>query len=250
MHKDILEQSYSQGIKYPTCTCRITFPLRENSTVYTGHYFAFQTLCKILIFLITSLLLNGCASKQGLGGIATVSALVVALPLIPFAETYHAINDTQGKAKAQQEQWRLQFDPVYKERIKLIEARNAIVDAENIFNNSDVAFLPVTYQSGLYTGLIWNNEKTNGEINQKLIDNNDFLKYIQSLLSDDPVHEKTANYRYHSRIHDCFESTVFDYQSAFNQKMSALSGKHSTNKIAKSDRFKQACDPSAELPQY
>ena len=202
---------------------------------------------KILTLFIISLILNGCASKQNLGGVATVSALLVAVPLVPFAEAYHVINDTKGKAKKQLELWQEQFDPVYEKRIEIIEGRNPIADAEAKFHEGKVAFMPAMYQSGLYVGLLWNQDKTDGDANQTIINNDELLSYLQALLSNDPLHEKEAGYKYHSPIDDCFTAKVFDYKAAFNKKMSELSGKYSPNKALKNGLKTVGCVRSSQV---
>ncbi|XQF93733.1 hypothetical protein ACOBV9_08730 [Pseudoalteromonas espejiana] len=206
-----------------------------------------EIMRQILVLVLSIQLLVGCTSKQDLGGIATVSALVVALPLIPFAEAYHAVNDTDRKAKAQLDIWRQQFDPVYQKRVEVILDRDPIADAQQVFNDNKVVFMPAMYRSGLYVGLIWNHEKTDGKANQAIIDNDELLTYLQTLLSNDPLHEKEAGYKYHSPMHECFSAKVFDYKAAFNKKMSELSGKYSPNKALKNGLKTVGCVRSSQV---
>ncbi len=195
----------------------------------------------IMPIVLTLHILTGCVSKQTLDGVATVSAISAALPLIPFAEAYHAVNDTKGKAKTQRERWRQQFDPVYQKRIDAILARDPDADARRAYDENSIAFYPMTYKSNLYVGLIWNQKNTSGEINQAIIDNNELLKYLQILLSNDALHEKEAGYKYHSPTHDSFSAEAFQYKATFNKKMSELSGKHSPLKKLKNP-FKTTAD--------
>lgn len=192
-------------------------------------------MCNFLYFFVVILLLGGCATKQELGAITTGSALAVAVPLTPLTEAYHAINDTEGKATQQREKWQKQFDPIYEKKIETILSRDPIADAILKYNENKIVFIPGMSSIELYVGLRWDTEKTYGELNQEIIDNDKFLTFILKLLSNDPVHEKEAGYKYNSQTYDCFAIKVFDYKAAFNTKMSELSGKYSPNKNLKRD---------------
>jgi len=188
-----------------------------------------------LYFFIVVLCLGGCASKQDLGAIATVSAIAVAVPLMPLAETYHVINDTKGKAKKQREIWRKQFDPIYKKKLETLLSRNPIADAIQNYNENKIVFIPGKSNNDLYVGLRSGNEPIQGKLNRDIIDNDEFLTSIHNLLSNDPTHEREAGYKYNSEIYDCFSIKVFDYKAEFNTKMSELSGKYSPYNNVKRD---------------
>ena len=182
---------------------------------------------KSAIALAALLMLNlQACTKQELGGVATVSALLLAVPLVPFAEAYHLINDTDGKNKKAREAWRAQFDPIYAERTAIIQARKPADDALALFNEGTVAFLPTVPGSGYYHGLSSVGAAFKDPENQSVIADNEFLLSMQTLMEDDPLHEETANYRYHSPTYDAFNEASKIYKTAFNQRMSQLSGRH------------------------
>jgi hypothetical protein len=194
---------------------------------------------RYFLFLMAALSwLSGCASKQDVGGGATVAALIVAVPLLPFAEVYHVINDTQGKAKDQLVQWREHFDPVYQKRIDIIMSQNPITDAELRFNQQNIVFFPTERGSDTYIGLLWAQYDIDGAKNQQMIDNDPFLTHMQVLLVNDPTHEKVASYKYHSAIHDCFVEKAFNYKAAFNIRMSELSNLYAPNNLIKKSATK------------
>jgi len=63
-----------------------------------------ETMNRIFFTIIIASLISSCAStdkkrNETLAAISTVSAIAVAVPLVPFAEVYHIINDTKGKDK-------------------------------------------------------------------------------------------------------------------------------------------------------
>lgn len=184
---------------------------------------------KFLLLLVALQLLSGCVSKRDLGGVATVTLLLVAVPLVPFSEAYHLINDTEGKAQEKLKLWREGFDPIYTERINIIMSRDPTLDAEIKFHEKNIAFFPTERSSELYIGMHWGKYEIDGEQNQKVIDSDQFLTNMQLLFANDPTHEKVAGYKYHSPIYCRFEEKAFAYRAAFNQKMSELSGLYSPN---------------------
>ncbi|WP_100642770.1 hypothetical protein [Alteromonas facilis] len=190
----------------------------------------------VLLFLIP--FLSGCASKQDLGGIATVSALLVSVPLVPFAEAYHVINDTEGKAKVRSEQWRMHFDPIYQKRIEIIAARNPEDDAKSKYFEQKIAFFPTMRQSDLYIGMIWGKHEIDGEKNQTVIDGDELLSSLQLLFENDPTHEEVAGHKYYSLVYDCFIEKTFVYRASFNKKMSELSGQYTPNNSTKQSAAK------------
>ena len=189
---------------------------------------------KLVVCVLVILFSQGC-TKQELGGAATVTALLVAVPLVPFAEAYHVINDTDGKAKKQQEVWRAQFDPVYTERTKLICARNATIDAESFYSQGIIAFFPSVPSNGIYPGLKYEMENSNYKKNQQVISTHESLKSLQDLMAEDPLHTETAGWKYHSEIFEQFWAKGLDFKVEFNQRMSELSGVHSPNKKINKD---------------
>ncbi|CAI8154602.1 MAG: Uncharacterised protein [Pseudidiomarina mangrovi] len=181
-----------------------------------------------LSFLLIPLL-AGCVSKQDLGGLATVSALVLAVPLVPVAEAYHVINDTEGKAAEQQLQWRASFDPVYQQRIAIIDNRDPRADAERKFAANTLGFFPIERDSKFLIGMNWGKNEVDGVANQQIIDSDEELTTLQQLFADDPTHQKVAGHRYNSPIYDCFVAKAFTYRKVYNQRLSELSGLYSVS---------------------
>jgi hypothetical protein len=104
--------------------------------------------------LFSTILLTGCSTEtvnQNLGGVATASALIVALPLIPFALPFSAAE--QIKEKKKDEALYEKLDPVYQKRIEMIKARSPKADAGEAWNEKAIAFLPTTRGGDNYWGL-------------------------------------------------------------------------------------------------
>lgn len=193
------------------------------------HAQEFIRLQRIVWFFLICPLLAGCVAKQDLGGLATVSALIVAVPLVPVAEAYHVINDTEGKASAQQQQWRASFDPVYQKRIAIIDNLDPRADAERKFAANTLGFFPIERDSKFLIGMNWGKNDVDGVANQQIIDSDEELTNLQQLFADDPTHQKVAGHRYNSPIYDCFVAKAFTYRKVYNQRLSELSGLYSVS---------------------
>lgn len=186
-------------------------------------------LYRIALSFLLIPLLAGCVSKQDLGGLATLSALIVAVPLVPVAEAYHVINDTEGKAVEQQQQWRASFDPVYQQRIAIIDNRDPRADAERKFAANTIGFFPIERDSKFFIGMIWGKDEVDGVANQQIIDSDEELTTLQQLFADDPTHQQVAGHRYNSPVYDCFVAKAFTYRKVYNQRLSELSGLYSVS---------------------
>jgi hypothetical protein len=188
-----------------------------------------------------ALLLSGCASdpqerEQQLGGLATVSALVVALPLIPFTESYHALNQTEKKLREKREYWESVFDPVYAERIEIIDSRSPEQDAELVFSQGTEVYFPSLLNKvtrfdlgALYPGVenIWN-EDPDKKMNYERSQANELTQYMWTLMSEDPSHLKAEHeddVTYFSEVWKRFISSRFTYMERFNLTMHQLSNK-------------------------
>jgi hypothetical protein len=169
-------------------------------------------------FLATTLFMTGCSTEsvnENLGGVSTVSALVVALPLIPFALPFSAIeeNNERKKDKALYEK----LDPVYQKRIEMIKARSPKADADEAWNEKAIAFLPTTHDGDNYWGLEATEVNSkNGKENQRKINSNQFLTYLQTLLSNDPLQEQVQVY---NKKYLEFLDVRLDYEKTFNLEM-------------------------------
>ncbi len=189
---------------------------------------------KIIIRITSSisLILTGCATtssdtEQTLGAVATVSAMAVALPLIPFAEAYHTINQTEKKLKAEREKWESILDPIYKERTKLILERSPETDAQELLKQNVTVYFPsllgeiTNFDLGtFYPGVenIWESDPDKKE-NYERVMSNSLSKYLWTLMSNDPAHENSESSHYFSGIYKTFISARFEYMEKFNLTM-------------------------------
>ncbi len=201
---------------------------------------------RITIIIIVLALLSSCAStdsdtNQTLGGLATVSALLVALPLIPFTEAYHAINDTEGKLIKEREHLEQRFDPVYAERTKLIEARDPAADATVVLNQGNVVFLPSVPKARMIPGIPYQEsiEAIDFDLNQSIINNSEFLTYLLTLMDKDPIHESEGKF-YFGEQYKIFIQAGFTYKEAFNQVM--------YSKLGATKSFNKSRNPTATPP--
>lgn len=174
-----------------------------------------------LVLLAILLSEAGCKTeeaKQEAAGLTTVSALVVAMPLIPFALPISAIE--QAKDRKKDEALYKQLDPVYQKRIEMIKARSPEADADTAYKENAVAFLPTVTNGNIYCGL----EQTkynieDGRQNQQRIGASTFLTYLQTLLSDDPLQAQVRVWNQQFRD---FLQTRWNYEKAFNLEMNRL----------------------------
>ncbi len=177
------------------------------------------------LLLMFALLLgptSGCSTKgtsnEDSTGLVTVSALIVALPLIPFALPYsigHEISEHHSDKVLYQH-----LDPVYKERIKMIQARSPKADAEQAWGDKTAVFLPTTHGGDNYLGLEGTKYSSrNGGENQMLINDSPFLVYLQTHLSDDPLQTQVHNW---NKIYTDFLDARWAYERTFNSEILRL----------------------------
>lgn len=191
-----------------------------------------------IINTVLLLLFAGCASnpaerEQQLGGLATTSALVIALPLIPFAETYHILNQTEKKLRKEKEYWESVFDPIYTERIKLIKERSPEYDAEIIFTKGTEVYFPSLLREipqfnlgALYPGVeqLWS-EDPDKKLNYERARSDELANHMWILMSDDPMHikaKKEFKIIYFSRVYQNFIQLRLRYKERFNLTMYKL----------------------------
>jgi hypothetical protein len=176
---------------------------------------------KHLSMFVVLLFVAGCSTdsiNQELGGVATVSALTVALPLIPFAGAYHAISGDIRKEKEKERIIQEKLNPIYQKRIEMVKARLPKADADQVWKDGVTAFLSAAGRDGgIYPGL----ESTefnlkDHEENQRRIDSSNFLTYLQTLLSDDPLQQQARTF---SRKHNEFFDVCLNYEESFNREM-------------------------------
>jgi hypothetical protein len=183
---------------------------------------------EVLSMLITTALIAlvpSCAtSKQSAefraADIATASALIVALPLIPVALPFHVVRELNETKKEKQLQKVL--DPVYESRIKLIQARDPVADAREAWLSGARAFLPSGPRGNIFPGLE-NTEfylkKGFGSENYERLQQNEFLRYLETLMGKDPVQVQYTNIPYFSETYKRFIDVCWKYREAFNKEI-------------------------------
>ena len=137
------------------------------------------------------------------------------MPLIPFTATYGMIADAKDRKSHKILYEKL--DPVYEKRIAMVKARSPKADVEEVWNQGARAFLPFDPNGKYYLGL----ESTeynlkNGEENQRQINENKLLTYLQTLLTDDPLQKQAKAF---SKTYGEFTNVRAEYRKSFNREM-------------------------------
>jgi hypothetical protein len=184
-----------------------------------------MTLSLRTLALVVIVLLGGCAGDVkgggGASGLATASALVVALPLIPFAGAYHAVSGDVRKDAERLEQTNQELDPIYQKRIAIIESLNPTEGAERVHNEGIEAFLPQQSDMQIYPGLK-NTDVVDSKANANKILGNEFLRYLQTLMDDDPIQKNERYSNYYSPTFKRFRHLGSQYKASFNIRIRQL----------------------------
>ncbi|WP_417614874.1 hypothetical protein [Oceanisphaera sp.] len=180
-------------------------------------------MCRIFIVVISLALIGACTSNKDLSGLSTASAVLLSVPLAPLAATYSVVTNEDGKINKQHEYWRQQLDPVYLQKNTQLLTKNPLADAEQVFAQGTVIFIPTLYGVSVYPGLAADRDAKAGQANQSLINNNPFLVDMQKLLAKDPAHSHDNSVNYRSDIYHCFRENASSYKKLFNIRMFELS---------------------------
>jgi hypothetical protein len=173
-----------------------------------------------LIALVPSCATSNQSAAFRSADIATTTALLVALPLVPVALPISAARELSER-KAEK---RLQhvLDPVYESRITLIQQRDPIADATEAWLSGARAFLPSGPNGNIFPGLE-NTEfylkKGFGFENYERLQQNEFLRYLETLMGKDPVHVQNSNVQYFSETYKRFIDVCWKYREAFNKEI-------------------------------
>lgn len=166
---------------------------------------------------------SSCTTKQQGAELATASALVVGLPLIPFAGAYHAYHIASGDWRSErkaEKQLREILDPVYEKRIKLIQQRDPTADAKQAWLSGSTAFLPSLPRGNIFPGLEhteFNLKEGFGAENYKKVLQSELLNYLETLMGKDPVHVQSGNVNYFTETYKQFIHVSWRYREAFNK---------------------------------
>ena len=174
----------------------------------------------LLMVLMTSCTTSKQEAEEDLAGLSTVSALLVALPLIPVAMPFAVAREAHD-ARAQK-QLQSVLDPVYEKRIPLIQERDPIADAGRAWSSGARAFLPAIPRGNVFPGLEdteFNLKKNYGAENYARLEQNEFMRYLEALMGDDPVQVEHSNTLYFSATYRRFLHAGWTYREAFNREM-------------------------------
>ena len=178
------------------------------------------------LVLAVAVLASGCAGDAkgggGAAGLATASALVVALPLIPFANAYHAVSGDVRKDAERLQQMNQELDPIYEKRIAIIETLNPREGAERVHGEGVEAYLPQQSDMQIYPGLK-NTDVIDSKSNANKVLGNAFLKYLQTLMDDDPIQKSEKYSSYYSPTFRQFRHLGYQYKASFNLRIKELS---------------------------
>ena len=149
-----------------------------------------------------------------------MAGMIVGLPIVPVAMPYNIareVHDSNAKKKLQEV-----LDPVYEKRITMIQARDPIADAKQVWAAGTQAFLPSGPGSSFFPGL----ENTQFNLNRQFASENyarlqqsEFLLYLETLMSQDPVQVQHKNINYFSETYKQFIHVCGNYRAAFNLEM-------------------------------
>ena len=162
------------------------------------------------------------------GGLATVSALVVALPLIPVAGVVGLASLAGPEAKRERAAAReLQtlLDPVYEKRTVMIRQRNPVLDVRDAIKIGPVGFLPESQYGVTFPGLKPIEHRSDfkfGQDNYAVVQGNEVARYLDELLGRDPLHRQHFRVNYSSAIYRTFKRASNEYRAAFNLEVLRL----------------------------
>jgi hypothetical protein len=166
---------------------------------------------------------NPSQRRDEAAALATTSAMVAALPLIPVAALFRIVSGSEEKWKAKAEERRRVFDPLYRQRIEMIQARDPIADAQRALQSGSVAFLPSMPSGALYPGL----EKTefhlqDRDANLSAISQSELLRYLVDLMDRDKEHASGDGVFYTSEVWNAFLKVGWSYKARFNTEVYRL----------------------------
>ena len=144
------------------------------------------------------------------------------MPLIPFANAYHAVSGDVRKDAEHLKKMNQELDPIYEKRIAIIETLNPSEGADRAHSEGADAYLPQQSDMQIYPGLK-NTDVVDSKANSGKIHGNAFLTYLQTLMDDDPV-QKSDKYRdYYSPTFRRFRHLGSQFKASFNLRVQELS---------------------------
>lgn len=149
-----------------------------------------------------------------------MAGMVVLMPIVPVAMPINIareVHDTKAQKQLQDV-----LDPVYEKRITMIQDRDPIADAKQTRSGGTQAFLPSWPGGSLFPGLEntqFNLNKEFGSENYARLQQSEFLRYLETLMSEDPVQVQHKNVPYFSETYKRFIHVCWNYRAAFNLEM-------------------------------
>jgi hypothetical protein len=176
--------------------------------------------------------LAGCSStdvKQTAGGVATVSALVVALPLVPVAEGYHFLSGDIRELKAKVAALKVKLDPVYEERLRMIEARDPVADARSVVSEGCELLLPSIPDGRVFPGYfdprmgVPASSASTPVVSPK----SPTYRFLEELMDKDKLHTESEHQgvSYSGKAYTAFLKAGWRYKERFNREIVRLTGK-------------------------
>lgn len=187
---------------------------------------------RALLSASLSCALVGCSStdvKQTAGGVATVSALVVALPLVPVAEGYHFFSGDIRELKAKVAALKVKLDPVYDERLRMIEARDPAADARTVIGEGCDLLLPSVPDGVVFPGYFDPRVGVPPSSASKPVasSKSPTYRFLEELMDKDKLHIESEQHgvSYSGKAYTAFLRAGWSYMERFNRKIVSLSGK-------------------------
>ncbi len=176
--------------------------------------------------------LLGCSStavKQNAGGVATASALVVALPLIPFAEGYHFLSGDIRDLKAKVAAVKVKLDPVYEERLRLIQSRDPVADARTVVAEGCELFLASVPDGVVFPGYFDPRvgATTPFYSTPSQSSKSPTYRFLEELMDKDPLHKESERLgvSYSGPAYTAFLRAGWSFEESFNHEIARLTGK-------------------------
>jgi hypothetical protein len=186
---------------------------------------------KKLIGVILVIVISSCVSNKNEGNSLLVtggvlSAFVIAGALAPVAAPFSYVSYKNDKEKS--DKIHEHFDPIYKERMSILNTKNPEAEAQYFYNKGLIVYYPTTIDGQIYFG-IYEGDKfckmsmENHQNNIKVILENSETKYLWDLMDVDPEHSKVKSQEvgYYKTFWD-FKNIGNTYRKSFNKEMNAL----------------------------
>lgn len=162
--------------------------------------------------------------EPALGGLYTVSALIVGLPFAPILMPIGVIQHVH--VTKVEKQLEAKLDPEYAKKIQLIQARDPIADATQAWSAGTKSFLPSLPGGSLFPGIEnteliaeLNSNKQFRSENYARLQQSEFLRSLETLLSEDSLQVQHENVPYFGETYKQFIRVSWNYREAFNHEM-------------------------------